>query len=87
MNKFLLILCLLSINTYANKNWIKIDSINNDNAPLKMYKPSSSYNYKKHSSKSKSKINPIDKELLDAINSVQGMARRFKKFPKLINKN
>jgi len=92
MKKYLLVICLLSLNIYANKNWIKIDShdINdttNSNIPINTNKtlklaPSNSsikaiQNLKQAKKSRPSKTtNSSDKELLEIFKQINNMANK-----------
>lgn len=73
MNKYLLVFILISINSYANKNWIEIKPIeSNSSTELKMYTPESSIKR----SGDISHTNSSDKDLLELFKTIQDMTQQ-----------
>ena len=90
MNKFILVLLLLVLNTYANENWIKLDTevisneVKNEN-DLKMYKLQTSqiginksidFNMKTKNDKTNKK-NP-DEDLLNILEEIKDVAKKIR---------
>ncbi len=84
MNKYLTILLLLVINTYANKNWIKFDEKSTKNnsqnsRELKMYNSKSTLkninNINEQNNTQKNNSNP-DKALIDTIREFTNIAEK-----------
>jgi len=92
MKKHLLVICLLSLNIYANKNWIKIDSHEiNDNTSsnttiktdktLKLAPPNSSMKAIQNLKQAKKSVprktsNSSDQELLEIFKQINNMANK-----------
>ncbi len=84
MNKYLTILLLLVINTYANKNWIEFDekSIKNESqnkSELKMYHSKStlkSINSTNQLNNAKKNNSSPDKDLIDVIREFTNIAEQ-----------
>jgi len=92
MKKYLLVICLLSLNIYANKNWIKIDSheINDNNnsnitintdKTLKLAPPNSSMKAIQNLKQAKKSVprktpNSSDQELLEIFKQINNMANK-----------
>ena len=83
MSKYLLVLLLLTLNTYANKDWIKFDSKENDKnqngTELKMYNSTSSLkgiSTLDKTSSSKNTKNP-DRDLIEAVKKFQEVAQKI----------
>ena len=69
MSKLILFIAIISVNVYANQNWIQINSSNSSGS--KMIKPSS-FNKPQYKKSNKTQgIRLIDQQLINSIRLVQ----------------
>ena len=81
MKKKLLIILLLTVNIYANKNWIKFDeeptkAQTQKASKLKMYTPQSSLKNINKTTEAKPYNNP-DRQLINAFKEFKNMAQKL----------
>ncbi len=77
MKTLILLVCLMYVNAFAEKNWIKIHA--NNSYGHKVYKPTNSYKkprYKKSTVRKKTRL--IDQKLINSIRHVQNISKRYK---------
>ncbi len=75
MNNYIIVLMLLAMNTYANKNWIKLDSTDDkiqNKTDLKMYTPQSTFKSIKQANQSNiiKNTNNSDNDLINIIKKI-----------------